>query len=67
MVLYKGMLEVLGIRSPVEIVEVPAAPELLTNAAIWMDDLFFFFHVKHVKHLPKPSRKDLKNKATVEL
>ena len=61
------MLEVLDIT--LEIAAVPEVPELFSDAAIWMDDFFFFlfFFWQHMKHLEKPSRKDLKNKVTVEL
>ena len=54
------MLEVLGIL--LAVVEVLGAPELSTDATIWMDDLFSFR--QHEKHLEKPSLKDLKNKVT---
>ena len=54
--IYRGMLEVL-----VMIVE---ELELLTDATLWADDLFFFQqqHVKHEKLLEKPFWKDLKRK-----
>ena len=55
------MLEVLEIL--VAVVEVLRVPELFTDATIGMDD-FFFFWQQHVKHLEKPSLKDLKNKVT---
>ena len=54
MALYRGMLEDL-----VAIVEVLEVPKLLTDAAIWVDDLFLL--QQHEKHLEKPSLKDLKN------
>ena len=51
---FRGMLEVL-----VATVEVPEAPALSIYAAIWNDDLFFFWQ-QHENHLEKPSLKDLK-------
>ena len=55
------MLEVLEIL--VAVVEVLRVPELFNDATIWVDD-FFLFWQQHVKHLEKPSLKDLKNKVT---